>query len=217
MLTNTDYSIALPKQQLAEMPTVVYDGHITVVDKVEMIAPAIAALRREPVVGFDTETKPAFKKGQSHKVALMQVAGADSCFLFRLNMTGLTDELVEWLSDGSCLKVGLSLKDDFLMLHKHREFEPQGFIELQSMVRGYHITDASLQKIFGIIFGKRISKGQRLSNWEAESLGAGQMSYAAIDAWACLAIYNCLQSGGFNPAVSPYIVTPDADGQLSAS
>ena len=103
-------------------------------------------------------------------------------------------------------KIGLSLKDDFHNLHKFAEFHPEGFVELQEMVRAYAITDASLQKIFGILFGHRISKGQRLTNWEAEALTQAQQTYAAIDAWACLQIYHKLTSGQFDPESSPYKV-----------
>lgn len=104
--------------------------------------------------------------------------------------------------------MGLSLKDDFHQLHRLREFEPGGFIELQKLVRDYHITDSSLQKIYGIIFGERISKGQRLTNWEAPVLAQSQQAYASLDAYACLKIYNTLKSGLFVPADSPYIVSP---------
>lgn len=207
MVAGEEYLISLSKEQLAKMPTMVYEGEIRVVDHQEKIAEALEYLRREPLVGFDTETKPSFKKGQTHNVALMQVSGTRRCYLFRINRTGLTDELLEWLGDENCRKVGLSLKDDFHGLHKLREFEPRGFVELQSLVKEYHIADSSLQKIYGIIFGQRISKGQRLSNWEADELGSGQQAYAALDAKACLDIYNSLRDGSFRPEESEYKIT----------
>ena len=86
------------------------------------------------------------------------------------------------------------------------ELDPQGFIDLQEYVKYFHISDISLQKIYAIIFGERISKTQRLTNWEAPTLTEAQQTYAAIDAWACLRLYRRLRSGNFHPDESPYIV-----------
>lgn len=204
------FDIAISKDALKMMPAAHFGGRITVVDTPEAIEAAIARLYAQPVVGFDTETRPNFRKGDSHAVALMQVSTLDRCWLFRLNRTGLNDTLVKWLADRDHIKVGLSLKDDFHQLHQLCEFEPGGFVELQKMVRDYHITDASLQKIYGILFGRRISKSQRLTNWEARRLDEAQQGYAALDAFACLEIYNYLISGCFHPEDSPYVVSPDS-------
>ncbi len=130
-------------------------------------------------------------------------------FLIRINKMGFTPELREFMECEDVIKVGLSLKDDFHMLHQVGEFEPRGFVELQDMVKKYHITDASLQKIYAILFGERISKSQRLTNWEAAQLTTPQMVYASIDAWACQRIYRRLVSGEFVPSQSPYIVKPE--------
>lgn len=211
MPTDNNYEIAISKPAMADMPLAHFDGKVTVVDTPEGIEAAIARLYAIPVVGFDTETRPNFHKGEMHKVALMQVSGPERCYLFRLNHTGLDDTLIHWLSDPRQIKVGLSLKDDFHQLHQLREFEPAGFIELQQLVRDFHITDASLQKIYAIIFGQRISKGQRLTNWEAPELAPPQQAYAALDAYACLEIYNALATSQFDPATSPYKVTPSQE------
>lgn len=147
----------------------------------------------QPILGIDSETRPSFTKGQSHKVALLQISSEECCFLFRLNMTGLTQPLVDLLENPGIIKVGLSLKDDFMMLHKRAPFNQQSCIELQDYVRQFGIQDKSLQKIYAILFKEKISKSQRLSNWEADVLSDGQKQYAATDAWACLNIYNLLQ------------------------
>lgn len=189
------------------MPTVVYPGRVAVVTGLEEAESALSYLRRQKVVGIDTETRPSFRKGRVHQVSLVQIATDDICYLFRINKLGFTDGLREFLEDESVIKVGLSLKDDFFMLHKLSEFEPRGYVELQSMVKEYAITDASLQKIYGIIFGERISKSQRLSNWEAAELTSAQQQYASIDAWACLRIYRRLKAGGFVPEESGYHVS----------
>ena len=146
-------------------------------------------LRQFPILGIDTETRPSFKRGENHKVALLQLATDERCYLFRLHKFGLTIPLIQLLESPHVAKVGISLKDDFYMLHKWMPFEPQNVIELQTFVQDLGITDMSLQKIYANIFGNKISKSQRLSNWEADELTIPQQQYAAIDAWACIQIY----------------------------
>ena len=203
------FDISISKQQGAELPTVKFDGAITLIDRPGDVPEAMDYLRHQPLVGFDTETKPNFRKGMTNKVSLIQVATEDRSFLFRLNKIGFCQEIKEFMECEDVLKVGLSLKDDFHVLHKVSPFTPANFIELQEMVRDYHITDASLQKIYAILFGERISKSQRLTNWEAAQLTTPQMVYASIDAWACQRIYRRLVSGEFVPSQSPYIVKPE--------
>lgn len=200
----SEVDIAITKGQLVGMPAVSFDGRITVVDTPQGVSPAVETLRRERLVGFDTETKPSFRKGQCNNVSLIQMSTDSHCFLFRLNKIGLTDELGSLLEDEKVTKIGLSLRDDFHMLHKICDFTPAGFIDLQALVHSFGIFDTSLQKIYAIIFGQRISKSQRLSNWEAGQLTPAQQQYASIDAWACLKIYNHLMAGEFDPATSPY-------------
>lgn len=189
------------------MPTVKFEGGIQVVDTIEKARVALRELSRAGVVGFDTETRPSFRKGKLHKVALMQLATDDFCFLFRLNKLGMFDLLKDFLQNPDILKIGLSVRDDFNVLGRSGDITPQGFVELQSFVKQYSIADTSLQKIYAIVFGERISKSQRLSNWEAEALTPEQQSYAAIDAWACLRLYRHLCDGAFDSAASPYIVS----------
>lgn len=202
--------LSITKQQISTMPVATFTGSITVVDTPERAAEAIAVLMRERVIGFDTETKPSFKKGQTNKVALMQLSTLDQCFLFRLNIIGIGPELTRLLESDDITKIGLSIHDDFNVMHRSSKVQPKAFVELQTFVRDYSITDSSLQKIFAIIFGKRISKSQRLTNWEAPVLTPSQQAYAATDAWACLMIYNSLTQGTFNPELSQYIAPPPA-------
>lgn len=192
------------KESINEMPKILFGGQIHVVQTPQEVERAVAYLKTCPIVGIDSETRPSFTKGRVHKVALLQIASEEHCFLFRLNLTGLTLPLILLLENPNVLKVGLSLKDDFMMLRKRAPFEPRGYIELQEYVRMFGIEDKSLQKIYGILFGQKISKSQRLSNWEATELTQPQQLYAATDAWACLNIYNKLQqlknSGDFEIA-----------------
>lgn len=200
--------IKITKEQLAELPLVEYPGKIAVIDTPDEASQAIAQIRAHKIVGFDTETKPSFRKGQVNKVALMQISTGDTCYLFRLNKIGLPEPLKELLEDKGVSKVGLSLKDDYMVLRRLCHFEPSGFVDLQEAVSNYKIADMSLQKMFAIIFGHRISKSQRLTNWEAPSLSHAQQTYASIDAWACLKIWHYLHDGLFDPESSPYICEP---------
>lgn len=184
----------IEKEKLKDMPKVMFPGEVHAVETPEEAENAIAYLKTCPVLGIDSETRPSFTKGQSHKVALLQISSEDHCFLFRLNLLGLTPPLISLLEDPRIIKVGLSLKDDFLMLHKRAPFQQQGCIELQDYVGYFKIQDKSLQKIFAILFKEKISKSQRLSNWEASELSESQQQYAAIDAWACLKIYKFLEA-----------------------
>ena len=185
------------------MPVTEYPGAITVVETVDSAVAAVEVLTRETAVGFDTETRPSFRKGHSHNTALMQISTHKDCFLFRLNKIGMCDALKQFLENPDILKIGLSLHDDFNVLRRSHSIEPHGFVELQDMVKKYDIADLSLQKVYAILFGSRISKAQRLSNWEAEQLTPAQQTYAALDAWACLKIYDLLNSGDFDYQNSP--------------
>jgi len=184
----------ISKEEVNEMPVVVFSGKITVVDDDAQIHEAVAFLRKHKVVGIDTETKPSFSRGQSHKVALLQISTEDHCFLFRLNKIKLSIELADFLADKKIKKIGLALKDDMVGLNKHHHFKPENLIDLQSIVKEYGILELGLQKIFAILFGNKISKSQRLTNWESHDLTELQQRYAATDAWAVLKIYQQLSS-----------------------
>ncbi len=184
---------SIEKEEVKEMPKVTFPGQIHLVNTPWEAEKAITFLKTYPLLGIDSETKPSFNKGQTHKVALLQIASEEHCFLFRLNLIGLTLPIVALLETPYITKVGLSLKDDFMMLHKRASFEQHSCVELQDYVRDFGIADKSLQKIYAILFGEKISKSQRLSNWEADELTIPQQLYAATDAWACLKIYLLLE------------------------
>lgn len=175
------------------MPKVLFPGRIFVIYTESDAEKAVVYLKDQRIVGVDTETRPSFKRGTTHKVALLQISTQDTCFLFRLNRIGMPDSLQEFLMSDT-LKIGLSLKDDFNSLRKRQDMHPDrgNWIELQEYVGKFGIEDRSLQKIYANLFGEKISKNQRLSNWEADVLSEGQKLYAATDAWACVEIYNCL-------------------------
>ncbi|MDE6498292.1 MAG: 3'-5' exonuclease domain-containing protein 2 [Muribaculaceae bacterium] len=198
------FSLTISKQAVAELPTVEFNGAITMVETPEQLEAALADLCTHTLVGFDTETKPSFKKGCVNKVALMQLSTDTHNYLIRLNKLGIPATLRQFLENPAITKVGLSIHDDFNVMRRTEPLDPQGFIELQNFVKEYAIADCSLQKIYAIVFGRRISKRQRLTNWEAPALTPQQQMYAALDSWACLHIYRYLLDGKFDPASSPY-------------
>lgn len=200
--------ISISKEELATLPAAEYPGKIITIDNPKDMEEALQILRESEIIGFDTETRPSFRKGQHFNVALIQLATKECCFLFRTNLIGYPQQLIEILEDPEIPKVGLSIHDDFHNLRKVTEIVPQGFIDLQSYVKDFKIADNSLSRLYAILFGKRISKGQRLTNWEASELTEAQQGYAALDAYACLRIYEYLKNGHFNPKESKYLTLP---------
>jgi ribonuclease D len=169
-----------------------FKGEIILVDNAETFLKVIPLLKGKKILGFDTETKPTFKKGVTHKVSLLQLATNDLACLFRINKIGLPDELIEILSDESIIKTGVAIHDDLKVLKAIRKFSPHGFIDLQTFVKDFGIQSSGLKKLTAIVLGFRISKGQQVTNWEAEELTEPQINYAATDAWVCHEIYNRL-------------------------
>lgn len=183
------------KSYIASLPRYAYDGKIVVIQSENEAIKAINALSKSSILGIDTETRPMFRKGESHKVALLQVANEELCFLFRMNEIGLLPCMSQLLSSPDILKVGLSLKDDFMMLRQRDpSFTPAGYIDLQNYVKDMHIEDMSLQKIYANVFHMRISKSAQLSNWEADVLTESQKVYAATDAVTCIQLYKELKA-----------------------
>lgn len=177
------------KQRIADLPRVLFEGRIVVILTESEAQKAVDYLLLQPILGVDTETRPSFKKGRANKVALLQVASHEICFLFRLNQLGISPAVKRLLEDKSVPKIGLSWHDDLNMLHKSGEFETGYFIDLQNHVREIGVEDLSLQKLYANFFGQKISKRERLTNWEADILNDKQKQYAATDAWACIMLY----------------------------
>lgn len=182
----------ISNDDVAALEAIHFDGKIEIVDSVERLNAVCKALSAESIIGFDTETRPSFKAGVSNKIALMQLSTESHCYLIRLNHMPLARSLMEILQNEKIVKVGADVKNDLSGLQKLRHFTPRGFVDLQSIVGNYGIEDKSLRKMSGIVLGKKVSKAQRLSNWEAKQLTPQQQMYAATDAWVCIEIYNKL-------------------------
>lgn len=183
------YQAKIDKEIVKDLPIAQTDCQIELIDSPDEVDKAVKYLLRSKVVGFDTESKPSFTKGKSNKIALMQISTQKRCFLFRLQMIGKNQRLKEFLENENIKKIGVAIHGDLRNLRVWSKFEPKNFVDLQNIVGDYGIEELGLQKIYAIVFGKKISKSQQLSNWEAKILNRAQQIYAATDAWACRQIY----------------------------
>ncbi|MGB9746588.1 MAG: 3'-5' exonuclease [Bacteroidales bacterium] len=183
-------------EEIRQLPLEMFRGDVFVVSDYADFQRAIAMVRRESVLGFDTETKPSFRKGRRNKVSLLQLATDRQAWLFRLSRIGLPRELVSVLENPQIVKIGLALRDDLHSLHALQPFEPRNMIDLQKIVAQYGIKAQGLRKLAAIVLGIRISKAQQVTNWENPILTESQILYAATDAWVCYAIWKKLNSHG---------------------
>jgi len=192
MRSEFSFKSAISKEEVSELPVRSFQGEIYYIDTFEKYLSVIDILKDETVLGFDTETKPSFKKGKINGVSLLQLSTSDKAYLFRLNKIGLPEEIKRILSSDNITKIGVAIHDDISSLRKIGAFEPAGFIDLQQYVKNFGIEDNGLKKLVAIILGFKISKRQQTSNWEADTLTQPQIEYAATDAWVCFEIYNRL-------------------------
>ena len=188
------FQSTITNDQTAELPSAHFDGRIVVVDREEQIEAACRDLASHRIIGFDTETRPSFKAGVTNKVSLLQLSTPTHCYLIRLCRTKLHSLLLKILSSPDIIKIGADVAGDIRSLHALRHFKERGFVDLQQIASSWGIEEKSLRKMSAIVLGKRVSKAQRLSNWEASTLTPQQQMYAATDAWVCIEIYNKLMS-----------------------
>ncbi|MFR9603847.1 MAG: 3'-5' exonuclease [Rikenellaceae bacterium] len=184
----------ISNEETSKLPAINFKGPIVIVDQEEQIEAACQDLARHTIIGFDTETRPSFKAGVTYKVALLQLSTPDCCYLFRLNRIPLARPIIKILESEEIKKLGADVLGDLRSLKVLRHFKERGFIDLQSIVAQWGIGEKSLRKMSALLLGYRISKAQRLSNWEAQSFTPQQKIYAATDAWVCIEIYNRLQT-----------------------
>jgi len=185
---------SITPEQINKLKVRQFEGKIHIVNSPEAASKAAEYIGKHNVIGFDTESKPSFKKGSSHKVSLLQLAIPNEVFLFRLFETGLPPELIKLFEDEEILFTGVAIRDDVRKLQGIVNFKPAGFLELQNYSSYFKIEDNSLKKLAAIVMNIRISKSQQLSDWEAKVLTEAQMRYAATDAWVCLEVYRILRN-----------------------
>lgn len=193
-MENSKYLENITVDELQEYELSWFKGEIIIVDNLKVFSKVIQGLMNERLMGFDTETRPSFKKGHKNKVSLIQLATHNKAYLFRINRIGIPPELANILANPEVIKAGVAVHDDIRFLKGVRRFNPAGFIDLQSFVRDFGIQSSGLKKLTAIVLGFRISKRQQVTDWEAEELSEPQQVYAATDAWVCYEIYNKLTS-----------------------
>lgn len=198
---------SITPQELEKLEFASFPGKIIVIDSVGAeFNRAIAYLRAQKVIGFDTETRPTFTPAQPrYNVSLLQLSGPDRAYLFRVNRIGMHRRLCNLLASEKVIKVGAAIHDDIRGLQKLHGFQPASFVDLQKIGWEWGIRDKAVKKMSAIILGFRISKTQQLSNWEAETLSESQQKYAATDAWVCREMYLKLMASEKNPLVDTVI------------
>ncbi|MEG1463522.1 MAG: 3'-5' exonuclease [Mucinivorans sp.] len=188
------FEATISNEQASALEVSGFAGEIVVVDDDASMARAEELLAGEKLLGIDTETRPAFQKGTSYPLALLQVSTPEVSLLFRVQKVKLTPRIIAILQDKNVLKIGAALRDDIKALQKTQPFTPAGFVDLQTIIRRWGIEEKSVRKMAAIVLGFKVSKAQRLSNWEAVRLTTAQQAYAATDAWVCLRIYQVLKT-----------------------
>lgn len=180
-------------EELSALPLKAFEGKVQVITDASNFDKVLREIEKHPVIGFDTETRPSFTKGQSFKVALLQLATPQKAFLIRMHHTGLTDEITSIFENPGIIKAGVAIRDDIKALQKIKRFHPTAFVELATMSKEAGLQVESVKKLTGLLLGFRISKSAQTSNWEAATLTEKQIEYAATDAWVCLEIYKKLK------------------------
>jgi ribonuclease D len=191
---NNNFLRTITKEQIEELPYGHFEGKIILIDNPSQFNNILPIINGTKCLGFDTETKPTFKKGRKNSVALLQLSTEHHAILIRTQKVGLPDEVLEIFQNPEIQKVGVAIKDDLLALQKLNYFNPEGFVDLQQYVKQFNIDDNGLKKLAANILNIRISKSQQTSNWEVNELTENQQIYAATDAWVCHEIFNKLNN-----------------------
>jgi ribonuclease D len=187
---------SISRENMAKLPIRRYEGRVCLVATPKDLEEARADLKAESIVGLDTETRPAFRKGESHLPALVQVATARAVYLFQLRRTEFHPVLAGLLSEPRTIKAGVSLKDDLRALKQVFAFAEKNMLDLGLVARSNGFGQTGVRNLAGILLGLRIPKGTKTSNWAARELTAAQIAYAATDAWACRELFLRFQSLG---------------------
>jgi ribonuclease D len=186
--------ITITNEEINALPLGAFEGKVFLIEHTDDFREIFSEINQHKVVGFDTETKPVFVRGQQNKVALMQIALPDKVFLIRINKTGVEPEIIHFLENENILKAGVALRDDIKALQRLKKFTPNGVVELAEMAKGAGLMEEGVKKLTGLLLEFRVSKTAQTSNWEAAALNEKQISYAATDAWVCLEIYKKLKA-----------------------
>lgn len=188
----------ISKEEINELPLGYFQGDIVLVNSRDQIKEVASELNRHSLLGFDTETRPSFRKGTQYYVSLLQLATEDTAFLIRLNEIGMPAVIQEILEDPQIIKIGAAVLDDLRALRKVAVgFQPESFFDLNDELKKVGFQNIGVRNLAAMVLNMRISKSEQVSNWEAAELSDKQQLYAATDAWVCLEIYKKLQYQGY--------------------
>jgi ribonuclease D len=184
--------ISITPEEINGLPLRTFQGKTHVISEADKLPKIFREIQKHDVVGFDTETRPSFKKGQVYQVSLLQIAIPEKAFLIRINHTGVTEEVAGLFENPNIIKAGVGIRDDIKALQKHRKFEPSNCLDLSTLAKQAGLQVESVKKLTALLLGFRISKSAQTSNWEAPTYTQKQIEYAATDAWVCLELYRKL-------------------------
>ena len=188
----------ITKEEVNALPLGQFEGDIFLIDKIEDVEEVAEFLVQQRVIGFDTETKPAFTKGVTNQVSLLQLSTSTQAFLFRLNEIGFPESIRNILEKETIVKVGAAVHDDIKGLAKLTDsFYANSFFDLNDELKRVGFINIGVRNLCAMVLGMRISKSEQVSNWEAEKLTIKQQRYAATDAWGCLEIFKKLKAEGY--------------------
>ena len=182
-------NLHITKDEINRLPMKQYEGPIHLIRTPDEAEQAAETLKRETLLGFDTETRPTFRVGEYYQPSLLQLAAGSAVFIFQIKLTGLTQGLCDVLSSPGIIKTGVSIRSDVSELRKLSAFEPAGFIELATCAKQAHIQNLGLRGLAALLLGFRVSKREQTSNWAKPELTESQLRYAATDAWLGHEIY----------------------------
>jgi ribonuclease D len=183
---------SISREEMANLPIRRYEGEVRLLESAEALGRAGDEIRRERVLGFDTETRPAFRKGESYPPSLVQLAGASAVWIFQLQRADASVFLKEIFEAENAVKAGIGVTDDLRQLKKVFAFEQASVVDVGTLAKRRGIEQTGLRNLAGIVLGYRIPKGSRTSNWAAARLTRQQIAYAAMDAWAARELYLAL-------------------------
>jgi len=189
---DTPLKKTISKAEINALPLSRWDGKIRLINKAEDVPAAVEVLKKTTVLGFDTETRPTFRKGENHLPALLQLATEDEVFLFQLLQIKSLDGLIDVLADPDIIKAGVAVRDDIKKLQEMQMFEAGGFCEVSEMTQAAGVINTGLRSLAALLLGIRISKSAQISNWAKQELSQSQIHYAATDAWVSRRLYECV-------------------------
>lgn len=186
----------MSKEEINTRPIRKWEGAVHLIRTPAELGRAVHALADEAVLGFDTETRPAYHKGESYPPSLLQLAGETAVYLFQLNRLGLPGPLRRILADPGVVKAGVALAYDLKELRRLSAFKPAGFVDLGGLAKEEGIQNHGLRGLAAVLLGFRIAKGAQTSNWARDALTPTQIQYAATDAWVGRELYLKLRTDG---------------------